>query len=115
MDNPDQHYSLQQRRTIRFCFMVFDALTELEDLTWMDEHVAFIKRLRQRYGRATAERCRLFHAACGSGVSPDVAVTCFDFAGEDSILLKMCELGSAYLDADYFEIVRRSCRIPEED
>jgi len=38
----------------------------------------------------------------------------FDFEGDDSILLKMFELGATFLDPEYFEAIRKSCRMKED-
>lgn len=114
MENSDQVISLDQRRRIVFCSLVFDALTELDDLSWMDEQFKFIEGLRSKYGLIGVTHCRLYHASCGSSIPAGAVMELFDFEGDDSILLKMFELGATFLDPEYFEAIRKSCRMKED-
>lgn len=106
--------SREQNRQKAFCAMVFDALTCLEDMSWMDGHHRYVKNLFVKHGEATVRACLLFHASYGS--TPPVGETAysFDFPEPDSFLAMMYALGKARLEPDLFSAICRVCRIRED-
>jgi len=105
---------LEQERAAKFCKAVFEALCDLEDLSWLDELSEFVDGLRRRHGYDAVNRCRLTYASSGSTPRPDEQYSSFDFSGGDSFFTKMDSLARRRLDQPTYRRIREDCGIKEQ-